>query len=95
MKRSSITGYVAGPGAGGGSKPLPAPLSESGSLALTLEEGEELRVSVGSGRGYAVYLIPRADLEDVTESFLSGLGYPDHEPGKVHVPDGTPVEIGE
>jgi hypothetical protein len=63
VKRSSLTGYVAGPRADGGSQPLPAPLSESGSIALTLEEGEELRVSVGPGAGYAVYLIPRESTE--------------------------------
>lgn len=63
MKRSSVTGYIASPRAdgGGGSTPLPAPLSESGSIALDLAEGEELRVSVGPGFGYAVYLIPKSD----------------------------------
>lgn len=63
MKRSSLTGHVARVGATVERRALPAPLSESGSIALTLEEGEELRVSVGSGYGYAVYLIPRESTE--------------------------------
>lgn len=59
MKRSSVTGMIYGREPLG--TPLPAPLSESGSIALDLAEGEELRVSAGSGFGYAVYLIPKSD----------------------------------
>lgn len=64
MKRSSLTGHVARVGlATERPRALPAPLSESGSIALTLFEGEQLTVSVGSGYGYAVYLIPRESTE--------------------------------
>lgn len=95
MKRSSITGMVYGEKGPSDRRALPAPLSESGSIALTLEEGEELRVSVGPGAGYAVYLIPRESGEILQKDWLASMTHPDHEPGKVHLPGPTPVEIGE